>query len=77
MVKLIKKWNADWFEGEYQGEDGVKRGVFPSNHVEIVVDTKLELNFEASEAEIQSVRYGMVNTEEPGTIGYVFSVLFF
>ncbi|CAD5218741.1 unnamed protein product [Bursaphelenchus okinawaensis] len=70
MVKLIKKWNADWFEGEYEENDITKRGVFPSNHVEIMVDGDSSSPVNASEAEIESKRFGAFDYSEPDTIGF-------
>ncbi|KAI6221439.1 Dynamin-binding protein [Aphelenchoides fujianensis] len=72
-VRLLRKLNADWFEGEVEveGQEAL-RGVFPSNHVQIVVDVEAEAaEHDATAEEIQSARFGTdVAVEEPPTIGY-------
>ncbi|KAI6206918.1 hypothetical protein M3Y94_00969700 [Aphelenchoides besseyi] len=74
VISLLNKCNADWFEGEVEDpvDGSTRRGVFPSNHVEIVVDLDDDSKQgAASDAEIQSIRYGSVDVgEEPQTIGY-------
>ncbi|CAD5226158.1 unnamed protein product [Bursaphelenchus xylophilus] len=70
IVKLVKKWNADWYEGEYEMDGVTKKGVFPSNHVEIVVDIEGSSPVNASDAEIESKRFGVSDYSEPDTIGF-------